>query len=365
MIPICDLKRRTDANRTGIMRAFSRVVERGWFILGPEVSCFERDFANYIGVEYCCAVANGTDALELSLRASGVRPGDHVGTVANAGMYTTNALLAIGAEPLFLDVDMHLKVVSISEVERAITEKVKAIVVTHLYGQGIRDIMAIASVCKHAGVILVEDCAQAHGAVVEGRRVGSFGDLACFSFYPTKNLGALGDGGAVVTNNADLAEKLFRLRQYGWSSKYTVVQVGGRNSRLDELQAAVLIEFLPLLDEWNQRRRRVAQLYIEAISAPGVIVPEVGGDDYIAHLFVVRCADREGFRTHLNACGIGTEVHYPVPDCRQPVFQHRFDNVFLTNVERLAREVVTLPCFPEMSDEEVDQVIKAVNSWQS
>lgn len=364
-IPICDLKRRAERYHTKIRRAFSRVVESGWFILGPEVSRFEKNFAEYIGVGHCCAVANGTDALELALRTSGVRSGDHVGTVANAGMYATTALLAIGANPLFLDVDLQSRVVSISEVERAFAEKVKAVVVTHLYGQGIREIQTVSNLCRQAGVVLIEDCAQAHGAAVGGRRVGSFGDLACFSFYPTKNLGALGDGGAVVTNNSELAEKVFRLRQYGWFSKYNVVHAGGRNSRLDELQAAVLTEFLPLLDDWNLRRCQIARRYVEEISAPGLVLPEIGSEDHVAHLFVVRSDDRDSLRVHLRACRVSTEVHYPVPDYRQPVFRGRFAEAFLNNTELLAREVVTLPCYPEMFDEEIDQVIKAVNSWQS
>lgn len=364
-ILICDLKRRAKRYRKEILRAFSRVVDSGWFILGPEVSRFESKFAEYIGAGHCCTVANGTDALELALRAAGVRAGDLVGTVANAGMYATTAILSIGANPLFLDVDLRQKVVSVLEVERAIAQEVKAVVVTHLYGQGIGEIHVISHLCRQAGVVLIEDCAQAHGASVGGRRVGSFGDLACFSFYPTKNLGALGDGGAVVTNNSELAEKLFWLRQYGWSSKYTVVHAGARNSRLDELQAAVLTEFLPLIDDWNLRRRQIAQRYVAEITVTGLVMPEIGGEDYVAHLFVVRSNERDKLRAHLRACGVSTEVHYPVPDHRQPIFGGRFANVYLANTEMLAREVVTLPCYPEMSEEEINRVIKAVNSWQT
>jgi len=363
-IPICDLKRRAKRYSKELLRAFSRVVESGWFILGPEVSRFEKNFANYIGVRHCCAVANGTDALELSLRAAGVRAGDLVGTVANAGMYATTALLSIGTKPLFLDVELQSKVVSVSEVERAITENVRAVVVTHLYGQGIREIQAISSLCKQAGVALLEDCAQAHGAAIGDRRIGSFGDLACFSFYPTKNLGALGDGGAVVTNNPNLAEKMLRLRQYGWSSKYNVVHAGARNSRLDELQAAVLTEFLPLLDNWNLQRRQIALRYVGEISAPGLVLPEIGDEDYVAHLFVVRTENRDSLRAHLRSYGVCTEVHYPVSDYRQPIFKGRYADMFLDNTELLTREVVTLPCYPEMTEEEIDQVIRAVNSWQ-
>ncbi|MCL2336169.1 MAG: DegT/DnrJ/EryC1/StrS family aminotransferase [Firmicutes bacterium] len=363
-IMICDLKRKTERYHTEILRAFTRVTESGWFVLGPEVSRFEKSFSEYIGVNNCCTVANGTDAIELALRAAGIQDGDQVGTVANACMYTTTALMAIGAEPVFLDVGLGTKVITVSEIERAIAKKVRAVVVTHLYGQAIREVEIMSSLCRQAGVLLIEDCAQAHGAMIGGRRVGSFGDLACFSFYPTKNLGALGDGGAVVTNNPKLAEKVFRLRQYGWLAKYNVVSGDGRNSRLDELQAAVLTEFLPFLNGWNLRRRQIAQRYAKEIFAPGIILPEVDGEDYVSHLFVVRAKNRDFFRAHLHACGVSTEVHYPVPDYRQPVFGTRFSDILLDNSELLANEVVTLPCYPEMSDGEVEQVVEAVNLWQ-
>ena len=360
---INDLSAHISNQRGTIDDAISRVLNRAWLVLGPEVVDFEKSFANYVGVNHCITVANGTDALELALRACGVTQGDKVATVANAGMYTTTALFAIGAEPFFLDVGLESRVVTVTEVDRAIHHGVKAIVATHLYGQAIPEIDVIATKCRVAGVALVEDCAQAHGARINDKQVGSFADAGCFSFYPTKNLGALGDGGAVITNNATLVEKVSRLRQYGWSAKYQVELAGARNSRLDELQAAVLSEFLPYLDSWNARRRDIASQYSQRISHPAVILPSIGGDDYVAHLYVVRCSKRDRLRQYLRNLDIATDVHYPIPDHRQPIFGNRFSDVCLTNTEQLAQEVLTLPCFPEMNQADVEQVISAVNNW--
>ncbi len=345
-----------------IARAMERVVQRGWFVLGPEVSAFEAAFAEYHGARSCVSVANGTDALELTLRAIGVGAGDRVATVANASMYTTTALFAIGAEPFYLDVDLNTQLVTEAEVERALRAGVRTLVVTHLYGRA-APIERIAARCREAGVKLIEDCAQAHGATVGGRRVGTFGDAGCFSFYPTKNLGALGDGGAVVTSDAGIAEAVKSLRQYGWTSKYTVTVRGARNSRLDELQAAILLEMLPLLDQWNQRRRDIALRYAAGIAHREVRLPEPGGDDYVAHLYVVRSARRDSLKKHLADAGIAADVHYPVADHRQPVFGDRLRDVVLANTEALCHEVLTLPCYPEMTGDDAQRVIAAVNSW--
>ena len=363
VMPINDINRHLHCYRTGIERSIARVLNRGWFVLGPEVSNFENLFANYIQVRHCCSVANGTDALELALRASGVQRGDKVATVANAGFYTSTAVLAVGATPLYLDVDLVSRVVTLGEVKRGIREGAKAMVVTHLYGQAVAEVAEIADECRAAGVELIEDCAQAHGASINGKRVGSFGDAGCFSFYPTKNLGALGDGGAVVTNDHALAEKVYRLRQYGWSAKYQVELAGARNSRLDEIQAAILSEFLFFLDGWNAQRRAIASEYSLRIVHPAVILSPVGGHDYVAHLYVFRCFERDCLRRHLSKLDIATDVHYPIPDHRQPVFSTQYAGVNLPNTERLAQEVLTLPCYPEMTDEQVDEVIEGVNSW--
>lgn len=364
MKAINELHCHTKPLASAIEQAVSRVIASGWFVLGPEVNAFEQKFANFCGVEHCVSLANGTDALELALRALGVREGDKVATVANAGFYTSAALLAIGAVPFYLDVDLETRVVTLSEVDRAIGDGIKAIVVTHLYGQAALGIAEIAERCHKAGVALIEDCAQAHGAKIGGKQVGSFGDAGCFSFYPTKNLGALGDGGAVVCKDADLAGKVRQLRQYGWSGKYRVALAGGRNSRLDEMQAAILSEFLPYLDGWNMRRREMATMYSTQIKNAAVILPPVGGEDYVAHLYVIRTNQRLALQTYLRGCGIASDVHYPIADTRQPVFGGRFDAVYLPNTERLSEEVLTLPCYPEMTDADAQEVVAAVNSWK-
>lgn len=361
---INDLKAHTAQSMQGVDHAIRRVLSRGWYVLGPEVQRFELDFAAYVGVSACKSVANGTDALDLALRAAGIGPGDNVATVANAGMYATTAVLAAGATPHFMDVALESSVVTSAEVERAIAEGANAIVVTHLYGLAAPDIRGIVALCRNAGVTLIEDCAQAHGAMVGDRRVGSFGDIGCFSFYPTKNLGALGDGGAVVANDPGFIEKVGRLRQYGWASKYMVSIAGGRNSRLDEIQAAILSELLPQLDQWNARRRQIATQYSSRILNSDVMVPAARGSEYVAHLFVVRSAHRDSLRTYLATRDIASDVHYPIPDHRQPVFGGRFTSAALPNTERLANEVLTLPCYPEMSAEDVDRVVEAVNAWR-
>lgn len=364
MILINSLTKHSKNYRLAIEKAISRVLDRGWFVLGPEVNKFEEDFAKYVGVERSVSLANGTDAIELSLRAVGVAEGDVVATVANAGMYTTTALNAIGAKPFFLDVDLTTKVTTLAECKRAIAAGVKAIVVTHLYGRALPEIKEIASLCKEMAIPLIEDCAQSHGAKIDGKMVGSFGDIASFSFYPTKNLGALGDGGAIATNNANLADTVARLRQYGWTSKYEVALTGASNSRLDEMQAAILLEFLPLLDSWNERRRQIAALYSQLIKNTSLELPEFSGEEYVAHLYVIRTNKPESLREHLKNNGVASEVHYPIPDYKQPVFGETYKSVSLVNTELLATSILTLPCYPEMTDEEVNTVAEAVNSWQ-
>lgn len=343
----------------------SRVLSSGWLILGPEVRQFEQSFAAYVGGAHCISLANGTDAIELALRSFEVSPGDQVATVANAGMYTSNAILAIGCVPFFMDIDELSGCAALTEVRRAIDAGVKTVVITHLYGLAAPEIVEIAKYCRAKGIFLLEDCAQCHGAEIDGRRTGTFGDAASFSFYPTKNLGALGDGGAVVTNNAELAETIKKLRQYGWGSKYSVELPGGRNSRLDELQAAILSVFLPDLDEANARRRAIAARYATAITHPDIRLPAAAGREYVAHLYVVRSNRRDSLAQHLRDNQIASDVHYPIPDHRQAVFDRRFLQIALPVTEILAKEILTLPCYPEMTDEEVDLVVAVVNSWKT
>ncbi|MBK3467248.1 DegT/DnrJ/EryC1/StrS family aminotransferase [Pseudomonas sp. MF6776] len=346
-----------------INSSVQRVVASGWVILGPEVKRFEADFAKYLNAGHCVSVGNGTDAIELALKALGVGKGDQVATAANAGMYTTTSVLAIGATPVFMDVDLNTHVVTLAHVKEAIEAGVKAIVVTHLYGLAVPDIKAIAEYCATNNVPLLEDCAQAHGAERDGQRVGTFGDASSFSFYPTKNLGALGDGGAVVTNSAQIAQRVAQLRQYGWSSKYCVELDGARNSRLDEMQAAILSEFLPHLDEGNARRREIAARYRNEIQHSDIEHAQDVGLASVAHLYVIKSPKRDALQLHLRQAQIASDIHYPIPDYKQPVFGQQFADLSLTNTEQLAALILTLPCYPEMTDEEISNVVAAVNGW--
>lgn len=366
MIPINNLQTRYARRRQSIDAAIARVIDRGYVVLGPEVKQFEAAFARYVGASHCIGLGNGTDAIELALRGLGVSPGNSVATVANAGMYTTSAMLAIGASPHFMDVDADSQHATLEQLVQAVDAGCRAVVITHLYGAAVRDIAAMASYCHERNVPLVEDCAQAHGAKIGGRQVGSFGKAASFSFYPTKNLGGLGDGGAVVTNDCSIADRILKLRQYGWSSKYVVTVAGARNSRLDELQASILSELLPFLDEDNARRREIAARYSSSIFHPNIELPPVRNDEgYVAHLYVIRVKNRDRLRAHLTELGVATDVHYPIPDHRQPLLSARFSNTTLTITEQISQKNLTLPCFPEMTEEEVGHVITAVNSWVS
>ena len=259
-VPVHDPGRQVAAMATELEAAAQRVMRSGWYVDGAEVGAFEREFRSYCGQNHCIAVANGTDALELALRAVGCRAGHEVVTVANAGMYATTACLQVGATPVFADIDPDTLLISPASVAKALSPQTIAVVVTHLYGK-VADVPAVAEVLAGRRVAILEDCAQAHGARVSGRLAGTLGDIAAFSFYPTKNLGALGDGGAVLTGRSDLAERVRLLRQYGWERRFVSRVPYGRNSRMDELQASFLRAKLPKLDAWNARRRSVVERY--------------------------------------------------------------------------------------------------------
>lgn len=361
-ILINNLKRHNDLIQAELNAAVLRVATSGWYILGPEVERFEQEFAAYCGVSHCVAVANGTDALELALRTLDVTIDSEVITVANAGMYGTAAILAIGAKPVFVDVDPQSLTMDSGALRAAIGPRTAAVIVTHLYGQ-MADLSELLAVTEASGIPLIEDCAQAHGACRQNQRAGSWGALGCFSFYPTKNLGALGDAGAVTTADPQLAAKLRQLRQYGWGQKYCATVAGGRNSRLDELQAAVLRVKLPHLDAWNQRRRTIAQTYAAQIQHPALRLPAFGNDS-VTHLYVVRTTHRDALREHLENQGIASDIHYPIPDYRQPALQGRFSDLFLPQTEAAVAEVLTLPCFPEMTDHEITLISNAINLWK-
>jgi len=362
-VPLNDLRRQSAAFADELSAVLARVAASGWYVLGRELEAFERMFAHYCGTAHCIGVANGTDALELALRAISAQPGDAVITVANAGMYATVAIRAVGATPSFVDIVPATYLMDTDRLPAAISRATKAIIVTHLYGRMV-DMRAVLAIAARAGVPVIEDVAQAHGARRDGAHAGTLGAIGCFSFYPTKNLGAIGDGGALVTRDAVLDDRLRRLRQYGWATKYVATIAGGRNSRLDELQAAVLAMKLPRLDEWNRRRREVAAAYSRGITHPGIQTAAPSGEDYVAHLYVVRTRSRDALRTHLHEHGVATDVHYPVPDYAQSPYLLPRAHAELEETERAAAEVLTLPCFPEMTADEVDRVIAACNVWK-
>jgi len=360
---INDLSRHTQPLQAKLGEAIERVLRSGWFVLGPEVKTFEEEFSGYCGASHCVSLANGTDALELGLRALDIGPGKTVLTVANAGMYGTAAILATGAVPVYADILPDTLLVDIADLQRMLDQQqIDAVIVTHLYGL-LADVPEIVRLAHARKIPVVEDCAQAHGAMLRGRKAGSFGDIGCFSFYPTKNLGALGDGGAIVTGRADLAERVRQLRQYGWSSKYHADLVGGRNSRLDEMQAAVLRVMLPMLDRWNGRRREIAARYTKKIAHPAIVAPAIYAEEYVAHLYVIRTKRRESLKQHLAEVGIPSDIHYPVPDYAQASCRRLFEGTDKQATSLACAEVLTLPCFPEMSDNEADMVIDRVNSW--
>ena len=360
-VALNDLLRQTTALQIELGASVNRVLASGWYILGRECAAFEAEFAAYCGVSHCISVANGTDALELALRGLGVGPGDTVATVANAGGYSTTAIRAVGAEPLYIDIDPSSMNMSAADLAARLHPAVRAVIATHLYGR-MADLPALLAVAGRSAVPLVEDCAQAHGAAIGGRKAGSWGALACFSFYPTKNLGALGDGGAITTNDPQLGQRVKSLRQYGWSGKYRCAE-DGRNSRMDEMQAAILRAKLPHLDGWNARRREIAATYSAALAANGVECPRDFSENYVAHLYVVRSQARDRVRAALEARGIATDIHYPVPDHLQQAARGTTAAAAqLPATEQAAREILTLPCYAELKDEEISAVVGALQT---
>lgn len=362
IVPFNDLSRTPPELAREVEAAVARVLASGWYVLGPEHEAFGGELADYLGTRHVVLLGNGTDALELGLAALGVGTGDRVVTVANAGAYSTVAMRLLGATPLFADVaaDTHLMTPETFEAALAsAAERPRAVVVTHLYG-AIADIEGIVAIARRHGIAVLEDCAQSLGARREGRLAGTVGDIATTSFYPTKNLGAIGDGGAVITDDPELADAVTRMRQYGWSSKYRIEFDHGRNSRLDELQAAVLRVRLPYLDSWNERRRAIHSTYEQATSS----LVHSATEPFIAHLAVAVSTDRDGVRDRLKRAGVTTDVHYPVPDHHQ-AFPNAIGSVSLPVTEMLADQVFSLPMFPELTESEIDRVCAALQTVES
>jgi dTDP-4-amino-4,6-dideoxygalactose transaminase len=360
-VPFLDLKAPYAELREEFDEAFRRTAESGWFITGREVEAFEAEFAAHCGARHCVGVANGLDALHLTLRAMGIGAGDEVIVPSNTYVATWLAVSYAGATPVAVEPDDRTYNLDPARIEEAITPRTKAIMPVHLYGQT-ADVGAIKEIAAPYGLKVIEDAAQAHGALHEGRPAGSLGDAAGFSFYPGKNLGAMGDAGAVTTDDDALADRLRVLRNYGSRVKY-YNEVKGFNSRLDELQAAVLRVKLPRLGAWNARRKEIAARYLAALEgAPDLTPPFVApGADPVWHLFVVRHPRRDELQKHLAARGVGTLIHYPVPPHLQQAYAElgRAPGSYPL-AERQAREVLSLPIGPHLSDEEIEHVCSAV-----
>jgi dTDP-4-amino-4,6-dideoxygalactose transaminase len=358
-VPFADLKRGTAAIRAELDQALREVVDSGWYILGEQGRDFEQEFAKYCQAEHCTGVASGTDAIEVTLRALGIGPGDEVITQANTCVPTVAAIARAGATPALCDVEPDGATMDPASLEQALSPKTRAIVPVHLYGQ-CADLDAIGAIAADRGLPVVEDCAQAHGAELGGRRAGTIGVAGCFSFYPTKNLGALGDAGAVTTGDGELAESLRLVRQYGQTDRYHHA-VPGVNSRLDEMQAALLRVKLRHLDEWTAKRRSIADAYDTALDGtaarPLAVLPQRRN---AFHLYVVEVAERDLFQRELERMGIATLVHYPLPIHRHPPYRELGQgSVSLANSERLAGRIVSLPLYPELTDDEVAAVAGA------
>lgn len=361
-VPFNDLSRGMARDREALLEATAGVLDSGYAIHGAQHAAFETELAEYLGAGAVLGVASGTDALELAIKAVMPQGRDTVVTAGNAGGYTSTATVRAGYIARYADVDPQTLCLTAETVGERLDERVGVVVVTHLYGY-LGDVSALRGLCDERGIALVEDCAQAIGAVRDGRFAGTFGHAATVSFYPTKNLGAIGDGGAVVTETGELADTVRRLRQYGWESKYRATLPGGMNSRLDELQAAFLRIRLRLVDGLNERRREIIGRYRAAAAEldPALLtVLPAAGREHVGHLAVARSTRRDELRTALAAAGISTDVHFPLPDWTQPAFARFSPDAQLPATIAACNEVISLPLFPELTEDEVDAVCAAI-----
>lgn len=362
-IPVANPKLSFLKHREQILEAFERVLSSGWYILGDEVRNFENEFAAFLGAGHCIGVASGTDAIAIALKAVGVSRDDEVITVSHSAVATVAAIEQIGAVAVFVDIDEATRCIDPDKIKPAVSDRTKAIVPVHIYGQP-APMNRILAIARQNNLKVVEDCAQAHGAEINGQKVGTFGDAAAFSFYPTKNLGAIGDGGAIATCFPEIAERATWLRQYGWKDRY-ISSMAGLNSRLDEIQAAVLRSQLPFLSENNDRRRQIAERYFAAIDGAKIVAPTKIKDTLSAmHLFVVQCQDRDNLQKFLKDEGIGTAIHYPEPIHQQPAYSGRVKGCHdLPCTERLYQNILSLPMYPELTDSQVEKISTTLIDW--
>jgi dTDP-4-amino-4,6-dideoxygalactose transaminase len=365
-IPINDLSRST-AKSEEAAAAIISVLRSGFWIHGPEHKAFEGELADFLGAEHLLGVASGTDALEIALRAVGCIKGSKVISVANAGGYTSIAAANIGCEIIYCDINPITLQMDQYSLEQLISSRISAVVVTHLYGN-VAPVRAIKTMCADFGIAVIEDCAQAIGAFDGTLRIGTIGDIGAFSFYPTKNLGGIGDGGALATNNQALAEKILQLRQYGWLSKYEIFFPGGKNSRLDEIQAAILRIGLRNLDSLNDKRRSIVSMYSEALKGSKIQMVTSSEIGSAAHLGVLLLPDnikRDIFRSYMHEKGIQTDIHYPILDFDQFGLFQKNSRPNLPISIRLSDQIVTIPLFPELTTEEIGQVCVALKSFSN
>lgn len=357
-IPFLNLDRSHAAIESELEDAFRSVLDSGWFIGGKEVEKFENEFAKYIGVEHCVTCGNGTDALELILKAFGIGTGDEVILPSFTWVSDAEAVLNVGATPVLADINESNYLLSVDSVREKITANTKAIIAVHLYGSA-AVLIGLRQLCKEHSVKLIEDCAQAHGAQIEGKQVGSIGDAAAFSFYPTKNLGALGDGGAVTTNNEELAHRIRLIANHG-QSRRDEHEVVGRNSRLDPMQAAFLNIKLGYLDQWNKERERLAEVYLAELDGLPITLPE-NQPGRVFHLFVIALEERDSLKVHLENKGIQAAIHYPKAIHQISAYKQYSSD--LPNAEKAAAQVLSLPLYPGLIEEEVRMVTKEIRRF--
>ncbi len=365
MILMNDFKVEPLELRDDMRAAVSRVLDSGWYLLGNEIVNFEKEWAAVCGVKHAVGVGNGMDAIEISLRALNIGAGDEVITTPMTAFATVLAILRAGAKPVLADIDATTALLCVDSVRRCITDKTCAVVLVHLYGQ-VCDMQPWVDLCEKHGIELVEDCAQAHLASLNGQLVGSFGHVGAYSFYPTKNLGAVGDAGMLVTNDEVIAKRAAMLRNYGQSVRYHHPEVG-LNSRMDEIQAAILSVRLKWLQMFTQRRQMIAAKYHNEINNPlvSLLAAPVDSASHVYHLFVVTCLQRDTLQMHFERSGVQALIHYPVPVHQQEPGKHlKHDPAGLTQTERHATSCISLPCHPQMSDDDVAAVIAATNSFQ-
>ena len=371
MVPFIDLKRQYKRIKEEILSATQRVYEKGRFILGEEVSAFEKEFSHYCGVRYGVGVGSGTDALYLALKVAGIGEGDEVVTVANSFVATALAISFTGAKPLFVDIDPktytmdpnHLELFLKRQKAKDSGQKIKAILPVHLYGHP-AEMDSIMEIADRYDLIVIEDACQAHGAKYGKKKVGSFGAMGCFSFYPTKNLGGYGDGGMVVTNHKRYDQNLRLLRCYGERKKYEHI-LKGHNSRLDEIQAAILRVKLKYLDQWNKERRGKARLYTKMVSSLGVVCPsERKGVRHVFHLYTIKTRKRDSLQAFLKKRGIETLIHYPIPIPLQKAYRElKYHKRDLPLTNQWSRKILSLPFFPEMKDSEIEEVTEGIRCF--